>query len=158
MTIVGHYNIPDGFPEPAGDFRLRVEIAGAWAGWFTECSGLGAERETLPVAEGGVNDHVHQLPKGVKHSRVTLKRGLADEQLWNWFVEGLYDLKIKRQNVTIALFSTDFSQVKKWDLAEAYPVKWTGPGLKTDGNQVAVEMLELVHNGLRMQAWAAAAA
>ena len=97
MTIVGGYTVPTDFPEPAADFRLRVEIANVWVAWFTECSGLGAERETLPVPEGGVNDHVHELPKGVKYPRVSLKRGLADEQLWSWFQEGLYDCKIVRK-------------------------------------------------------------
>lgn len=140
--------------DPVSDVRFAIEIGGAIVAWFTECNGLNVERESTPHSEGGVNDYIHQLPGQVKYTNITLKRGIGDdEQLWKWFQEGLYDGKVKRQNVSIILFSTDRKKGKRWNLREAYPVKWTGPTLKTDSNNVAFETLEIVHHGFEITGW-----
>ncbi len=139
---------------PVSHVRFAVDIGGTIVAWFTECNGLSVQRETTAHQEGGVNDYVHQLPGGLKFTNVTLKRGVSDDEtLWKWFQEGLYDGKVKRQSVSIILFSTDRKKVKRWNLREAYPSKWTGPDLKTDGNGVAIETLELVHHGFEMTGW-----
>ena len=90
----------------------------------------------------------------IEQSKITLKHGLAGNELWNWFQEGLYDGKVVRRNISIKLYSTDRSKVKEWTLDNAYPVKWTGPTLNSAGNEVAIETLELVHHGLQMKEWA----
>jgi phage tail-like protein len=146
--------------EPIVKFRFALTMTGKSGkvnviGWFTECNGLTIEREPIPYKEGGVNDFEHQLPGRVKQSRVTLKRGLADNSLWDWFQEGLYDGKVERRNVSIILYNSDLTKKKQWDLDSAFPVKWTGPDFQSDTNQVAVETLELVHHGLSMKDWAA---
>jgi phage tail-like protein len=142
--------------DPVVKFRFSVKIKDAVVGWFTDCSGLTVERETLPQSEGGINDYVHQLPGRVKQSRVTLKRGLADNALWDWFEKGLYDGKVERNNITIILYNSDRTKKKQWDLENAYPVKWTGPDFQSDSNQATIESLEIVHHGLTMRDWAAA--
>lgn len=139
--------------EPVAGFRFGIEIANKTVAWFTECNGLSMERDIYSYEEGGVNDYVHQLPNRIKYSRISLKRGVADSTLWGWFSEGLYDAKVKRQNISILLYNGDQSKVQRWNLVNAYPVKWTGPDLKADGNQVAVETLEIVHHGMTMTAW-----
>lgn len=96
--------------DPVVKFRFAVQIKGQTVGWFTECSGLSVERETVPRPEGGTNDFVHQLPGRVKQSRVTLKRGLADNALWKWFEKGLYDGKVERYNISIILYNSDLTK------------------------------------------------
>src|SRR5574340_755408 len=98
--------------DPVVKFRFSVMIKDAVVGWFTDCNGLTVERETVQHPEGGINDYVHQLPGRVKQSRVTLKRGLADNALWNWFEKGLYDGKVERNNITIILYNSDLSEKK----------------------------------------------
>ncbi len=139
--------------DPVIKFRFSVQIAGVTVGWFTDCSGLSLEREIITRAEGGINDYTHQLPGRVKQSRLTLKRGFADNVLWDWFQKGLYDGKVERHNVSIMLYNSDRTKKKQWDLESAYPVKWTGPDFQSDSNQVSVETLELVHHGLKMIDW-----
>ena len=139
--------------EPILGFSFAITIGDEVKGWFTECNGLGLEREVKPQPEGGVNDYVHQLPGRIKHNKITLKNGLAGNDLWDWFQEGLYDGKVKRYNVSILLYSSDLTQAKRWDLNNAYPVKWTGPSFKSSGNETAVETLEIVHHGLEMHDW-----
>ena len=68
---------------PVAGFRIGVLVEGALVGWFTECSGLSVERGVLAKEEGGLNAYVHQLPNRVTYPKVTLKRGLADMELWN---------------------------------------------------------------------------
>ena len=139
--------------EPVAEIRFSVEIEGIVVGWFTECSGLNATRGVQPVPEGGLNAYVHQLPKRIEYSRVTLKRGVADRQLWRWFRKGLYDLKVERHTISIILFSRDGTSVTRWELADAFPTKWTGPDFKVDSSQVAIESLEFVHHGFDMTDW-----
>ena len=137
--------------DPVVKFRFSVQIKDVTVGWFTECGGLTMERETVARPEGGTNDYVHQLPGRVKQSRVTLKRGLADNALWSWFEKGLYDGKVERHNISIILYNSDLTKKKQWDLENAYPVKWTGPDFQSDNNQASIESLEIVHHGLTMR-------
>jgi phage tail-like protein len=134
--------------DPLVSFRFAVTINGLTQAMFMECNGLGAERTPEPISQGGVNDYIYQLPGRISYPRVTLRRGIADTGLWTWFCTGLYDCKIERREVKIILFNPDLSVFRQWNLAQAFPVKWTGPDLKTDSNQIAVEALELVHHGL----------
>ena len=143
---------------PTAGFRFGIEVGGKTVAWFTECSGLTVERTVLPYEEGGTNDYVHQLPDRIKYTNISLKRGIADQTLWDWFNEGLYDGKVKRQAVSILLYNADRSKVMRWDLTNAYPVKWTGPSFKADDNNVAIENLDLVHHGMKMTSWTAASA
>ena len=142
--------------EPIAGFSFAIQVGSEIKGWFTECSGLTVEREVKAQQEGGVNDFVHQLPGRLKHTNVTLKHGLAGNELWDWFQKGMYDGKVERRPVSIILYNADRKQKRTWDLRAAYPVKWTGPTFNSANNDVAVESLELVHHGLTMNDWTAA--
>ncbi len=147
---------PKNRTEPVVGYSFAIQIKDEIKGWFTECSGLSVEREVKAHQEGGVNDYVHQLPGRLKYTNVTLKHGLAGNELWKWFHEGMYDGKVVRYNVSIILYNSDRTQKKTWDLREAYPVKWTGPTFNSANNDVAVETLDLVHHGLQMNDWTSA--
>ncbi len=137
-------------PDPLGAFRFRVEIQSIVEAGFSECSGLQAEIEVEEVQEGGLNDHVHRLPKGSKHVNLTLKRGLAtSDKLWKWY-EDVANGTIQRRTVNVFLLDAAGRQQWNWTFKEAYPVRWTGPELKADGSAIAVESLELVHNGFTL--------
>ncbi|MBN1934275.1 MAG: phage tail protein [Anaerolineae bacterium] len=129
--------------DPTAEFRFGVELEGLVVGWFTECGGLTIERTVFPHEEGGVNEYVHQLPGQITHTNITLKRGISDQSLWEWFRQGLYDGRVTRHNVSIVLYGVDFSQVRRWSLTNAYPVKWTGPMLESGNSQVTVESIEI---------------
>jgi phage tail-like protein len=133
--------------EPTPGFRFAIEIKGVVTGWFTECGGLSVERTVYPYQEGGLNAYVHQLPDRIKRTNITLKRGIADEALWKWFAGerdvGLYEGQVASHDVTIVLYNVDRTEAKRWNLPNAYPVRWTGPGLTAGDSLVAVETLEL---------------
>lgn len=129
--------------EPTAEFRFAVEIQGLVVGWFTECSGLSFERAVLPHEEGGVNDRVHQLPGRIQWTSLSLKRGLADNKLMAWFLEGQQDGGAARRDVSILLLGADGKEAQRWDLQGVYPQKWQGAGPIAGSNQVAVETIEI---------------
>jgi phage tail-like protein len=133
---------------PYVNFRFLVEIQGFVVGGFSEVSGLQAETEVETIEEGGVNDYVHKIPKRTKYPNLVLKRGLADSDvLWNWY-KCVVNGKITRTSGAIILLDLEGNQKWRWNFKEAYPVKWVGPELKADSSTIAVETLELAHNGL----------
>jgi phage tail-like protein len=133
--------------EPIPEFSFAVEIEGMVVGWFTECSNLTIEREVIPQPQGGVNNFIPQLPGPVKWANVTLKRGLAGPELWTWFEQGRYDGQIKRRRVTIILYKVDRTEGQRWELNNAFPVKWSTADFNSDTNQVFLETLELACGG-----------
>jgi len=134
---------------PYLSFRFLVEIQGLVVGGFSEVSGLQAETEVETVEEGGVNDYVHKLPKKTKYPNLVLRKGITDsDALWKWH-QDVVNGKINRKWGFIILLDSEGNEKSRWQFVEAYPVKWSGPDLKADSNAVAIESLELVHNGIK---------
>ena len=133
---------------PYKAFNFLIEIRSLVVASFSEVSGLQAETETEEYHEGGRNNFVHKLPKVTKYPNLVLKRGITDStQLWQWH-QNVITGQIQRQNGSIILLDDNGNEKWRWNFADAYPVKWIGPDLKGDSNAVAVETLELAHNGL----------
>ena len=138
---------PKNRDEPVLGTGFAVQIGGEVKGWFTECSGLTVEREVKAHQEGGVNDYVHQLPGRIKQSNLTLKHGLSGNELWDWFQKGMYNGQVERRNISIVLYDSQLTEIKRWDLTDVYPAKWTGPDFNSDKNDITVETLEFAHAG-----------
>jgi phage tail-like protein len=121
----------------------QVEVAG-----FHECSGLKIETEVFEYAEGGLNTYTHKLPVRTKYQNIVLKRGLDEGQdLCRWYKKTISG-KIERQDISIVVYNSLGKEVQKWDLQRAYPCKWTGPDLTAQAGAVAVETVEIAHEGL----------
>ncbi len=127
--------------------RYHVAIDGLEQAAFSEVSGLAIETETMDFIEGGVNDRVLRLPVRSKVGNLTLKRGVvAGQQLLQWHlnvVQGYLDVR----NVTVTVYQTSGAVLTRFELLQAYPVKWSGPQFTGNGDAVAVETLELAHAG-----------
>ena len=135
--------------DPYLSFRFSVEIGGLIVGGFSEVSGLQVETETEDYQEGGVNGFVHKLPKTTRHQNLVLKRGLTDSDvLWNWH-QNTVNGKIERKNGSIILIDLEGNETWRWAFTDAYPVKWAGPEFRADSDGVAIEAIELAHNGIR---------
>ena len=136
--------------DPLATLRFHVEIEGIEEAAFNECSGLQAETEVFPYEEGGLNDTVHQLPVRTKFSNVTLKRGITNSnELWDWYYDVITGT-VERKNMSIILYSCDYNEVIRWNLTSVFPVKWVAPNFVSSDNSVAVETLELVHEGIEV--------
>ena len=140
--------MPPRRPNPYLDFRFQVDIDYMRVAGFSEVAGLTAEVETEEYEEGGVNDYTHTLPKRISSPNLELKRGLTDSQeLWGWY-EAVAAGRIQRRNVRILLLDETGEQTWGWECKDAYPVRWAGPEFRAGEGSVAVETLELAHNGL----------
>jgi phage tail-like protein len=134
--------------DPYQAFNFLVEIEGLLAGGFSECSGLQVETEITEYREGGRNDYLHRFAGPTKYPPLTLKHGLTQiDGLWGWH-QDVAQGQIARRNGTIYLLDKKRIPVMWWDFKEAFPVKWTGPDLRADSGNVAIESVELTHRGL----------
>jgi phage tail-like protein len=124
-------------------FRFVVEIDNERQAAFTECSLPVIEWEVEEVKEGGLNTFVHQLPGRRKSAKVSLKNGVGKSKLLDWYINAI-STTVARKAVTISLFDSHCQPVMVWSINGAYPIKWTGPQVKTDNNTIAIQTLELV--------------
>jgi phage tail-like protein len=128
-------------------FDLRFDEERSFGG-FSECSGLNLETQLQDYLEGGVNDHAHKFPTRTVQTNVVLKRGIVDAKLWRWYFD-LTQGQIVTHNVTILVQDAAASKaVMEFRLRAAFPCKWSGPDLNASQNNVAVETMELCHQGL----------
>ena len=133
---------------PYQTFNFAVEIEGLLVGGFSEVSGLEGTVEVEEYREGGVNGFVHKLPVRTTHANLVLSRGLTSvSTLWNWYYNTTLG-SIQRRNGTIMLLDARQLPVMWWNFRHALPVRWTGPAFTATSDEVAVESLELAHEGL----------
>jgi len=139
----------DGRKDPVLGFNFAVEISGLVVGGFSEVSGLQAEVEIQEYREGGLNEYIHKRAGPIKYSaNLSLRKGIADvTQLWSWYAD-IMQGTVERRNVDVVLMDSSGQEKRRWTFQNAYPVKWSGPDLKATSSEVAVEVLELAHEGL----------
>ena len=139
---------------PLPKFYFSVDIGGVGDDLpFQEVSGLDTEAQPIEYRAG--NNKVWstiKMPGLVKTGNVTLKKGVfaKDNKFWSWY-EQIKLNTIKRQTVTIKLLDEGGKPTMVWKLANAWPTKITGTDLKSEGNEVAVETLEVAHEGLTIE-------
>jgi phage tail-like protein len=139
--------------DPYRAFNFVLEIDKVPKGAFSEVGGLTADGDAVDYREGtDLQSNVRKLVGLRKYTNLTLKRGYTqDKSLWQWYtniMNGLPD----RRNVTIALMNEARTVVMRWHAENAWINKIEGPSFKASGNEVAMESLELVHEGLTLEA------
>lgn len=119
-------------------------------GGFSECSGLEASMQTEDYQEGGNNSTTLKFPKHITYTNIRLKRGITiSDALWRWFndfIEG----NGRRKDGAIILLDELHIPVKVWQFRRGLPVKWTGPTLNAAQSQLAIQELEIAHEGLTL--------
>jgi phage tail-like protein len=138
--------------DPYRAFNFVLEIDGVPRGAFSEVGGLTADGDAADYREGtDVQPNVRKLPALRKYPNITLKRGYtADKSLWQWY-QNIFNGVPDRRNVTIVLMNERREPVLRWNAENAWINKIEGPALKAAGNEVAMESLELVHEGLTLE-------
>lgn len=134
--------------DPTPAFRFELSLDDLPVAGFSEIGGLSVELEAQEYAEGGLNSHMHRFPNRAKQANLTLKRGIIDRQLWDWFYDTTQG-KIKFRSGAIRLRDPSGGEVvMEWYIYNAFPTKISGPDLNASQNSVAFESLELAHQGL----------
>ncbi|MFQ5401124.1 MAG: phage tail protein [Anaerolineae bacterium] len=123
-------------------FRFVVDVDGESQGAFTECSLPVIEWDVEEVKEGGLNTFTHQLPGRRKGAKITLKHGVGTSKLLNWYIDTMGETFV-RKPITVTLLNAKLESVMSWHIDGAYPVKWSGPQMKSSDNSIAIQSLEL---------------
>ena len=118
-------------------------------GGFSECSGIEMSMQPDEYKEGGNNGFIHKFPSRVTWSNIVLKRGVGVEtRLWDWHY-GFAVGKGKRRDGLITLLTDEHTPNNIWCFRRGFPVKYTGPSLNATQSNVAIESIEIAHEGIR---------
>ena len=127
---------------------FELDIQGKAVGYFTEVTGLSAEVETLTYSEGCMNEFQHKLPTRVKYPNLVLKRGMTTKaELQTWFQKS--HIQAERTTISLTMLDQEGNTIRTWSFVNAFPIKWTGPNFNASQSQLAVEQIEIAHEGLR---------
>ena len=137
---------------PIPKFHFQVDWGGSKLG-FTEVSGLDVETEVIEYRDGVSPEYSKRKMPGLqKYSNITLKRGTFanDNEYFNWWNTVKLNT-IERRDITISLLNENHEPVVVWKVKNAWPTKIQSTDLKAEGNEVAIESMELVHEGLTIE-------
>ncbi|WP_052890462.1 MULTISPECIES: phage tail protein [Thermogemmatispora] len=137
--------------DPLVSSWFGVEFQGQIVGAFRECTGLGSENEVVEYKASGPRGEfvIKKVPGRLKWNNITLKRGITDSMdMWQWrkLVEQ-GKIEEARKNGTITMYNQQGEPVARWNFVNAWPSKLTGPSANASNNEVAIEELEITHEG-----------
>jgi phage tail-like protein len=137
--------------DPYGAYNFKVEWDGIIQAGFKTCGGLESTQDAGDYREGtdkGLS--MRRLPGLITSANITLGRGITDNrELWLWrqdIIEG----KGTRKNLSIVLMDDTGAESLRWNLSNCWPTKWTGPSFDATANEVAIESLEIAHEGISL--------
>jgi phage tail-like protein len=134
--------------DPHGNFNFLVEIDGITRAAFHDVTGFDSTIDVIEHREGGENTTVRKLPGIAKYSNITLKWGITDDrQLYEWHRDAIQG-NVLRRNGSIVGLDRRGNEVVRWNFFNAWPAKYDAPDFNAEGNDVAIETLELAHEGL----------
>src|SRR5215213_5564656 len=133
--------------DPYGNFNFCVEIDNIVRAAFQEASGLDSTINVIEHREGGDNITTRKYPGQTKYSNLTLKWGMADDrELYDWHRQwATGDPAAQRKNGSLVLLDRQGQEKVRWNFFRAWPAKWTGPSFSAEGNDIAIETLEIAH-------------
>ena len=135
--------------DPYKGYNFLVEIDGITVAAFRQVGGLASETEVIEYRVGSDKTNTaRKLPGLTKYTNIVLKRGITQNtELWNWrkaIEQGTPD----RRNGAIVLLDDERNPVRRWRFTEGWITKFDGPDLNAKGNEVAIETIEIAHEGL----------
>jgi phage tail-like protein len=136
--------------DPYSAFNFQVEIDGITVAGFSECSGLTTETDHIEYRTGAEDITVRKLPGLRKYPNIVLKRGYTTAtELWEWRKK-VINGQTQRCSGSITLLDESRKKALQWTFTAGWPCKWEGPTFNAKNNEVAIETLEICHEGLAL--------
>ena len=139
--------------DPLVAFKFGLEIEGKLSGYFTSVSGIGSESEIVEhkiVDDSTGETIIQKIPGRLAWTEVSLKRGVTSNiDIWDWrkmIVDG--DVDGARTNCSIVAYNQANEEIARWNFENAWPLKVSGPSVKSDSNEFGIEELVITHEGL----------
>ncbi|HMO30288.1 phage tail protein [Enterovirga sp.] len=138
--------------DPFRAFNYEVDFGDKTSAGFSEVSGLTADGDPVDYREGtDPFNHVRRLTGLRKYTNIKLIRGYTrNDKLWQWY-EAIANGKNDRRDIIITLKDEEHKPVLRWTVVAAWVNKIEGPSLKAAGNDIALESVEICHEGIHMQ-------
>jgi phage tail-like protein len=135
---------------PFVKFRYKVDIKDVGVAGFSEVSGFDASIDVVEYRNGDEKPATPaKLPGLRKYSNVTLKWGATDSlEVYDWMA-GWLEKAGERKDVTVTLLDDEDAEKAAWTITDAWPVKYTAPEFNSTSSEVAIEQLEIAHEGLK---------
>jgi phage tail-like protein len=134
--------------DPYRGYNFKLEISGTNVGGFRECSGLTLSTDAVDYREGTDKQmSVRKLTGLRKYTNITLKRGVVDLQTYNLYAPTLTGAEV-RVHGAVTLQDEEHGDKLRWEFENGWICKWDGPSLNATGNDVAMESIEICHEGL----------
>lgn len=137
--------------DPFSSFNFLVVIDGVTTAGFSECTGINTETDPIEYRNGNEDITVRKLPGMKKFGNITLKRGFTtSKELWDWRKK-VMDGKTERKSGAIVLLNEARQTALRWNFREAWPRKLDAPSFNAKNNEVAIETLEIVCEGIEFE-------
>jgi phage tail-like protein len=137
--------------DPYGQFNFQVEIDGVVVAGFSEASGLTTDTNIIEYREGNENvGTVRKLPGLMKYTNIVLKRGFTKSIVLYTWRKRVIDGKTQRATGSIILLDESRQPALRWNFTAGWPSKWEGPALNAKTSEVAIETLEIAHEGVEL--------
>ena len=143
--------------DPYGSYFFALEINGVEVAHFTECSGLKSTAEVFEIQEGGLNGRVHKFPGQSRWENLTLRYALSTSTaLLEWrdrYLQDKFEERVdtKKNSGSIKIMNNKGEVVRRFNFTNAWPVSWEGPSVNATSSDVAMESLEIAHEGLTVE-------
>ena len=136
--------------DPYSALNFLIEIDGITVAGFSECSGLNMESDLIEYRNGNEDITVRKLPGLKRFSNIRLKRGFTqDRTLWEWRKQ-VMNGRTERRHGSIVLLDEARQEALRWNFREGWPIRWEGPAINAMTQDVAIESLEICHEGLEL--------
>ena len=134
---------------PRAKFRFKVAMGDVGVAGFTEVSGFDATIEPIEYREGDMKTETPLKVAGLrKYGNITFKKGvITAHALYDWLAIGLTGA-VTRKTVTVSLLDETQAEVATWQIINAWPTKYTAPDFNATSNEIAIESMELAHEGM----------
>lgn len=140
-------------PDPYMGYSFFVEWNGILHAGFRECNGLSATRNSQDYREGTDPPTMRKLGGMNSYANVTLRRGVTNNpELWQWWQNNANGTGDRRDISIVCLDHTGEEKIR-WNLVHCWPTTWTAPDFNATSDEVAIEALELVHEGITVDTW-----
>jgi phage tail-like protein len=145
---------PGGYYPPAG-FHFKVEFSGIGNDndtRFQSVSGLTIEYDTESFKEGGENRFEYKLPVRTKYADISLKRGLlTSSAVIDWCLKAFENREFQPATVIISLLNDTHTAIKRWEVVDAWPKKWSVSDFNAQENSIVVETLDLAYKYFKVK-------
>ena len=133
--------------EVLSSYYFTVEIDGIETDRFFSCEGLEMEAKVFEIEEGGYNTSTHKRLAGNRSPNLILKKGInSNNELVKWFQSNMQDKKLEKRTISIIHMHPSGVELKRWNLYNAFPVRWKVQTLDVNDNTFPIEIIEIAYD------------